>query len=130
MKRHQHLLFLLLFLMCFIALFIFDDVRNLLFIHTKFDTIGHIIGFFCLTWLLHSLLKFPLFKIGICLIFYGALSELGQYYLGFRNGDFRGFIADIIGILFFVLLKCLNVVYSNTFYDKTALNKKDGDSKL
>lgn len=125
MKRHLHLNFLLLFSVCFVTLFIFDDFRNVLFINTQADTIGHAFGFFFLIWLLHSLIKLPLFTIALCLIFYGALTEMGQYYLGYRNAELRDFIADIIGILFFVFLKCLHIVYSNTFHSKTALSKND-----
>ena len=87
------------------------EVRDIVFQFTKIDTIGHFISFFCLTWLLNSLLKFPLFNLGLCLVLYAALTEIGQYYLGFRNGEFRDFIADTFGIGVFVLIKWLIVVY-------------------
>jgi VanZ family protein len=34
-----------------------------------------------------------------------VLSEVGQYYLGFRNGEFRDIIADVIGILSFAAVQ-------------------------
>jgi len=41
------------------------------------------------------------------LIFYGALTEIGQSFLGYRSGQLGDFIADIIGISLFVLTKWL-----------------------
>ena len=111
MKSRHHLLFLLLVILSFTLVFISDDLRNLILTTTGIDSIGHIISFFGLTWILSSFVKLPLMNTAICLVFYGALSELGQYYLGFRNGEFRDFIADIIGILLFVLLKWCSIVY-------------------
>jgi len=90
----------------------FDGVRELLFHLTKIDTLGHFIGFFCLTWILNGLVKIPLLNLAWCLVLYSALTEVGQYYLGFRNGEFRDFVADIIGIGLYVFIKWLVVVYS------------------
>jgi VanZ family protein len=94
-----------------ISIISFAEFRTLLIEHTKIDSIGHLLGFFFLMWILHSLIKLPLLNSAICVIFYGALSEVGQYYLGFRNGEIRDFVADIIGVLFFVLLKWISMVY-------------------
>lgn len=88
-----------------------SDIRTLIFENTKMDTIGHFIGFFTLSLLLNSIFKLPLLNTITCLIFYAALSEIGQYYLGFRNGEFRDFVADVVGILFFALLKWIYTVY-------------------
>lgn len=111
MKTRHHLLFFLLLLLSVVILFISDDIRTLILDTTGIDSFGHIISFFILSWLLSSILKLPLLNIGICLIFYGALSEIGQYYLGFRNGEFRDFVADLIGISLFMLLKWFAIVY-------------------
>jgi len=69
------------------------------------------IGFFILAWLLHGIFKFPVLSISICLVFYAALTELGQLYLGFRNGEISDFIADIVGITLFIGIKWLRMVY-------------------
>jgi len=111
MKSRHHLLFFLFLILAFTLVFISEDIRNLIMSNTKIDSIGHIIGFFCLAWILSSFVKLPLLNTAICLVFYAVLSEIGQYYLGFRNGEFRDFIADIIGILLFVILKWCALVY-------------------
>ncbi|RHW75186.1 hypothetical protein D1094_15125 [Colwellia sp. RSH04] len=38
---------------------------------------------------------------------YGALTEFGQHFLVYRQGDITDYIADVFGILFFALLKFL-----------------------
>ena len=106
-----HFLFILLFLLCLIALFFSAEVKIALFKHTQIDTVGHFIGFFFLSFLLNNFFKFPLLTTVACLIFYAALSEIGQYYLGFRNGEFRDFIADVVGVLMFAFLKWLYSLY-------------------
>ncbi len=111
MKYLHHLLFFLVILVSVVILTISNEVREVVFQLTKIDTIGHFIGFFCLTWILNSLFKLPLFNLAICLVLYSGLTEIGQYYLGFRNGEFRDFIADIIGIGIFVIIKWMVVVY-------------------
>ncbi|MCJ8320824.1 MAG: VanZ family protein [Colwellia sp.] len=111
MKNRHHFLFLLIILLSLLGLVFSNDIRILLFEHTKIDSIGHFVGFFCLSLLLNSIFKFPLLTTVICLVFYAALSEIGQYYLGFRNGEFRDFVADVVGILFFALLKWIYTVY-------------------
>jgi len=95
-------------------LFIPDTIKNAIFKYPKIDTIGHFTGFFILTWLISSLLRLPLLNIVLCLIFYGALSEIGQWYLGFRNGEFTDFYADTAGILVFSLLKWGAIVYGKS----------------
>lgn len=111
MKYLHHLLFFLVILLSAVMVTLSEDVRTIVFQLTKIDSIGHFIGFFCLTWVLSSLLKLPLFNLALCLVLYSALTEVGQYYLGFRNGEFRDFVADIIGIGLFVLIKWFVVVY-------------------
>jgi len=101
------------------------ELKNAVFRSPQIDTIGHFIGFFVFAWLMHSLLKTTLISTFFTLAFYGALSELGQYYLGFRNGEFSDFFADIAGIVFFISLK---IFYS--FYKKTLLNKRNYSASL
>ncbi|MDX2369969.1 MAG: VanZ family protein [Colwellia sp.] len=97
-------------------------LKKIVFRSPQIDTIGHFIGFFILAWLVHSLIKLTLLETLMTLSFYGALSELGQFYLGFRNGEFSDFFADIAGISLFILLKVLYLAY-NKFCIKQ-VNKK------
>ena len=87
-----------------------DGSRTYIISFTGLDGLGHIIGFLFLCWLVHTWLKLSLVVTALTLTLYAALTELGQYYLGFRNGEFRDFIADVLGILLFVLLRWLYVV--------------------
>ncbi|MFT7007945.1 MAG: VanZ family protein [Colwellia sp.] len=117
MKIRHHLTFFILIISAAILLFFSSELllpaelKKIVFRSPQIDTIGHFIGFFILAWLVHSLIKLTLIETFITLIFYGALSELGQYYLGFRNGEFSDFYADIAGISSFILLKLLYLVY-------------------
>jgi len=125
-KARHHLLFFILLIIAATLLFFSSELllptelKNAVFRSPKIDTIGHFIGFFVLAWLMHSLLKTTLALTFFTLSLYGALSELGQYYLGFRNGEFSDFFADVAGISFFILLKTL---YS--FYKKILLSKNN-----
>lgn len=111
MKVKHHLIFFIIILTCAILLFFSSElllpeaIKKLVFRSPQIDTIGHFIGFFVLTWIVSSLLKFSLISTFYSLSFYAALSELGQYYLGFRNGEFSDFFADIAGISLYLLLK-------------------------
>lgn len=117
MKIRHHLTFFILIISAAILLFFVSEsllpseLKKIIFRSPQIDTIGHFISFFILAWLAHSLIKLTLFETLITLSFYGALSELGQYYLGFRNGEFSDFIADIVGIGLFILLKVLYLAY-------------------
>jgi VanZ family protein len=116
-KIRHHLTFFILIISAAILLFFSSELllpaelKKIVFRSPQIDTIGHFICFFILAWLVHSLIKLPLIETFITLIFYGALSELGQYYLGFRNGEFSDFYADIAGISTFILLKLLYLAY-------------------
>ena len=111
MKIQHHLIFFILILTGTILLFFSSElllpeaIKKLVFRSPQIDTIGHFIGFFVLTWLVSSILKCSLSNTFFTLLCYSALSELGQYYLGFRNGEFSDFFADIAGITLYLLLK-------------------------
>lgn len=117
MKAQHHLTFFILILSCATLLFFSselllpDTVKKLIFRSPKIDTIGHFIGFFVLTWLLASVLKLSLLSCIFTLSFYAALSELGQYYLGFRNAEWTDFFADIAGISLYIFLKYIYLRY-------------------
>ncbi|SES95435.1 VanZ family protein [Thalassotalea agarivorans] len=71
------------------------------------DTVGHFVGFLVLTAVCHYFTRIPLTTLVICLICYAALTELSQYYLGFRNGEVRDVIANIFGICSYIFLFAL-----------------------
>ncbi len=93
----------------------------------KIDTIGHLTSFFVLTWVTHTLIKLPLFTTVITLSFYGALSELGQFYLGFRNGELTDFFADVTGIFCFVLLRCFYHYFYSSDKNKRSMTEKHNE---
>lgn len=87
--------------------FLPDSIRKRIFQFPEIDTIGHLTSFFILTWVCHSVIKLSLSICMPLLIIYGALTEIGQSFLGYRSGAFGDFFADIIGISLFVLIKWL-----------------------
>ncbi len=117
MKAHHHLTFFILIVTGTILLFFSselllpEEIKKLVFRSPQIDTIGHFIGFFILTWIVFSLLKLSMRNTFLTLSLYAALSELGQYYLGFRNGEFSDFYADIAGITIYLLLKYSHLKY-------------------
>lgn len=117
MKAQHHLTFFILILAGAILLFFSSDlllpeeIKKFVFRSPKIDTIGHFIGFFVLTWLVSSILKLSLLSSLFTLSLYAALSELGQYYLGFRNAEVSDFLADIVGISLYVFLKYAYLKY-------------------
>lgn len=94
-----------------------------IFTQIAIDTWGHLIGFFLLTWLLNIICKLALINTGVCLVVYAALSELGQAYLGFRNGEFLDFMADVMGVGLFMLIKWSLIMYGKSSY-KQIQNRK------
>jgi hypothetical protein len=110
-KAQHHLIFFLLIFCSGVLLFFSselllpDALTRAIFRSPQVDTIGHFIGFFVLTWFISSVVKISFLTTLLTLIFYSALSELGQYYLGFRNGEFSDFFADVAGISLYLLLK-------------------------
>jgi len=114
MKSYTQLCLILITLLVLILLyFIPAEFKTSIINKIQLDTVGHIIGFFGLTWLLVRVLELPLANTVICLFFYSALTEISQYYLGFRNGEFVDFIADIVGVSLFAICQRLLVSYIN-----------------
>lgn len=88
---------------------------------TRIDSVGHFIGFFILAWVFNGVLKLSLLHTSVCLSLYAVASEIGQYYLGFRNGEFRDVIADMVGVVLFVVLKrLLDLIH--LYRNKAAIN--------
>lgn len=122
MKSRYHLLILATIVILFFCLYFSSvDLRRLAFRSTQIDSIGHIISFFCLTWVLHSILKLPLFNTSLTIAFYGLLTELGQYYLGFRSAEVSDFISDLIGIALFAMIRWFILMYRNRSSNKPYL---------
>lgn len=112
MKSQHHLFLFLIFLLMVIGVSVMShDLQRIIFRGTQIDSIGHMVGFFALTWFLHGVFKYSLIPLSICLIFYAGLTEIGQWYLGFRNPEMSDFISDIVGITAFVALKWLKIMY-------------------
>lgn len=117
MKAYHHLAFFILIILGASLLFFSselllpDTIKRLVFRSPQIDTIGHFIGFFVLTWLISSVIKLSLLSSLFTLSFYAALSELGQYYLGFRNAEFSDFFADIAGVSLYIFLKYTHLTY-------------------
>jgi VanZ family protein len=88
-----------------------EQLKDFFINKIQIDTVGHVIGFFGLTWLLVGLIKLPLLNTVMCLYFYSALTELSQYYLGFRNGEFVDVVADVIGVSLFAICHWLHALY-------------------
>ncbi len=112
MKARQHYYFFITVIIITVSLlfaheFLPDLLRRRIFQLPAIDTIGHLTSFFILTWVSHSIIKLSLAVAVPLLIFYGALTEVGQSFLGFRNGEFGDFLADVVGIFLFVLAKWL-----------------------
>lgn len=130
MKTQYHLTFFILIIGAAVILFFASELllptefKKIIFRSPKIDTIGHFISFFILAWLLHSLIKLTLRETFFTLSFYGVLSELGQYYLGFRNGELSDFFADIAGISLFIMLKTLYVTYKNRHINSAKKHSK------
>ena len=105
MKSRYHLLLLMLVIIIFFTVyFASEDFRRLVFRGTQIDSIGHVFSFFALTWILHNMIKLRLLIITFTLVFYGALTELGQSFLGFRSGELNDFLFNLLGISLYCLL--------------------------
>ncbi|TYK65939.1 VanZ family protein [Colwellia echini] len=116
MKARQHTYFFITVIVILIALLFAhellpDDIRKRIFKFPTIDTIGHLTSFFILTWVSHSVIKLSLPFCIPLLIFYAALTEVGQSFLGYRNGELNDFFADVVGIGLFVLAKWLYVKF-------------------
>lgn len=126
MKARQHSYFLITViivttLLLFAHEFLPDTLRKRIFQFPEIDTIGHLTSFFILTWVTHSVIKISLPICTPLLIFYAALTEIGQSFLGYRSGELGDFIADVIGISLFLVTKWLYLSFfrKNTNKDLT-----------
>ncbi len=134
-KARYHLLFFVILFIAAVLLFFSSafllpaELKNAVFRSPQIDTIGHFIGFFVLAWVIHSHLKISLITTFSTLTCYGAFTEIGQYYLGFRNGEFSDFFADILGILFFIVLKKLYLFYKRVLFSIKTKNDNLAHSK-
>ncbi|WP_159818586.1 VanZ family protein [Colwellia sp. 20A7] len=132
MKVRHHLTFFIFMFCCGIALFFShelllpDALTRLVFRSPQIDTIGHFISFFVLSWLAISVIKLSLLTTFVTLSFYAGLSELGQYYLGFRNGEFSDFFADVAGIVLYILFKVAYFRYRSFMIQKIKKSKRRG----
>ena len=117
LKARHHLAFFMIVIGCASLLFFSSElllpeaIKKLVFRSPQIDTIGHFICFFILSWVVCSILKLSLLRTFITLTFYAALSELGQYYLGFRRAEFSDFFADVAGISLYIFLKYSHLRY-------------------
>lgn len=113
MKKSYHLLifFSLLFVAAFLLLI--PGAEEAVFQNPEIDTIGHFIGFIVFTWLVHIFLQLPLVTLTVALVFYSAASEIGQYYLGFRNGEFTDFLANVAGIFTYLGMRWVLFLYKH-----------------
>lgn len=128
MKARQHSYFFITViivttLLLFAHEFLPDSLRKRIFHFPEIDTIGHLTSFYILTWVCHSIIKLSLPLCIPLLIFYGALTEVGQSFLSYRSGQIGDFIADIIGISLFVMTKWFYVSFFGKNISKT-LNKE------
>lgn len=112
MKKNHHLLLFFCFIFIALILSFVPGFSQQIVENTRIDTIGHFIGFFLLTWLLTSLAKLPTSIAAITLVFYAAASEFGQAYLGFRNGEFSDFVADIVGVGCFIFVLWFKLIFN------------------
>jgi VanZ family protein len=74
---------------------------------SHFDKLAHFGIFFLLTALFWKAFKFSLWKIAAILALYGAFVEIVQEYLTKRTGDIWDWLADMAGVLAFILLRKL-----------------------
>ncbi len=114
MKARQHYYFfitviIITTLLFFAHEFLPDSLRKYIFHFPEIDTIGHLTSFFILTWVCHSIIKLSLPLCVPLLIFYGALTEIGQDFLHYRTAQWGDFIADVVGISLFVIAKWLYI---------------------
>lgn len=120
MKSNVQLLIILISSLVLALFFFIPNELSIMFTQKiQIDTFGHVIGFFGLSWILIGLMKLPLINTVICLFFYSALTEIGQYYLGFRSGEFFDFVADVVGISLFAIVQWSIIVYGKSQHVKT-----------
>lgn len=93
------------------SIFMIEDVRTTFVDNIQIDSVAHFIGFFFIAALLNGIVKLPLMNCIIVLIFYAALTEWGQLYLGFRNAEIKDFVGDVLGVLTYALLRWTYLIF-------------------
>ena len=84
----------------------------------EIDLIGHYFGFLLLAAFVQLQLRLRLLTCVIGMSCYAGITELVQAYLGFRNGAWDDFIADLLGIASFGLIKVGLIKLRVHFYQK------------
>lgn len=121
-KKHFYLPILLTVVLVILAFN--HNIQQYFLSQFKIDSLGHFFTFFVLTGILTCLVKLRPLITTLTLTFYAGASELGQAYLGFRNGEFSDFIADVIGIISFVILYWLIKGINNYLFHPKITGKK------
>lgn len=98
----QILILTVLIILIFVSQYF--DILAFLHKHHLFDKSGHFLGFLALTAITHKLLRLELMTIVVCMIIYSGLTEIGQWLLGYRSGQWLDFVANFIGCLSYALL--------------------------
>ncbi|WP_160173536.1 VanZ family protein [Thalassotalea sp. ND16A] len=103
--KNFKLLHYAIFLVVIISVFInYSAIASLLHQYQLLDKTGHFLGFLFLTWFLDKLIKIDLKVTVFTLCIYSGLTELGQWYLAFRSGQWSDFLADVLGCITYVLI--------------------------
>ncbi|WP_082930786.1 VanZ family protein [Shewanella woodyi] len=65
------------------------------------DKVGHLVSFFCLSYLTYLAFKPRWVFLAITLACYAIFIELVQYWLPYRSASLADFAADMLGVLLF-----------------------------
>lgn len=109
MKTPSLISYITILICAFLVVLNWDLVVTTLNKHHLLDKTGHFLGFLLLSWLVDRLLNINILVTTIGLIFYSALTEIGQHLLGFRSGQWSDFVADMLGCLcYFIIVHANN----------------------
>ncbi|OUS23288.1 hypothetical protein A9Q98_15550 [Thalassotalea sp. 42_200_T64] len=104
LKNFKLLLYATLSIVFISVLINYSAIASLLHQYHLLDKTGHFLGFLFLTWLVDKLIKIDLKVTVITLCIYSGLTELGQWYLTFRSGQWTDFLADVLGCFTYALI--------------------------
>ncbi|QBY05287.1 hypothetical protein E2K93_13275 [Thalassotalea sp. HSM 43] len=91
-----------------------DDISFWLNKNQLLDKTGHFIGFLLLSWLLDRLINIPRGVLVLSVIFYSGFTEICQWYLGFRSGQFDDFVANALGCSTYYLFATISAKYKKS----------------